>query len=236
MTPRGTARLRAYPKSSEHVAITGRPLRIADEPHRPLLRCDLAPVGLHCIRGCATPKNASQSDTKNSPSPPPQACLRYGGFGRIMCDGNSSLPSPGRAMAVVPSSCRRYSSHGEGGGDEDQACDPRPATRDKNNTNRRRFAERLVTVRRCSTGDFVAPLRAAADLAREQIATLEDAACRKAWEMVVQTREIHARLCDAHGRLEHLQLDIREQTGEVRLRRCRCRSPTSSSASCAASC
>jgi hypothetical protein len=37
------------------------------------------------------------------------------------------------------------------------------------------------------------------------------------WETVVQIREIHNRICDATVRLEHLQLDIREQTGEVRV-------------------
>jgi hypothetical protein len=78
-------------------------------------------------------------------------------------------------------------------------------------------AERLVAVRRRSIADFVAPLRAEADLVREEIETLREAARRKVWETIVQTREIHARICDAQGRLEHLQLDIREQTGEVRL-------------------
>lgn len=51
----------------------------------------------------------------------------------------------------------------------------------------------------------------------EEIDGLRDAARRKVWEAIVQTREIHARLCDANVRLEHLQLDIRERTGEVRL-------------------
>jgi hypothetical protein len=80
-----------------------------------------------------------------------------------------------------------------------------------------RVAERLVAVRLRSIADFVAPLRAEADLVREEIAALGEAARRKVWETIVQTREIHARICDAHARLEHLQLDIREQTGEVRL-------------------
>lgn len=78
-------------------------------------------------------------------------------------------------------------------------------------------AERLVAVRRRSIADFVAPLRAEADVVAEEIDALREAARRKVWETIVQTREIHARLCDAHARLEHLQLDIREQTGEVRL-------------------
>lgn len=78
-------------------------------------------------------------------------------------------------------------------------------------------AERMIALRRKTIADFVAPLRAEADLVREEIERLHETARRKVWEMVVQTREIHARLCDAHGRLEHLQLDIREQTGEVRL-------------------
>lgn len=80
-----------------------------------------------------------------------------------------------------------------------------------------RAAERLIDVRRRTIADFVTPLRAGADLVRDDIERLQETARRKVWEMVVQTREIHARLCDAHGRLEHLQLDIREQTGEVRL-------------------
>ena len=78
-------------------------------------------------------------------------------------------------------------------------------------------AERMIALRRRTIADFVAPLRAEADLVRDEIERLHETARRKVWEMVVQTREIHARLCDAHGRLEHLQLDIREQTGEVRL-------------------
>lgn len=80
-----------------------------------------------------------------------------------------------------------------------------------------RAAERMVALRRRTIADFVAPLRAEADVVRDEIERLRETARRKVWEMVVQTREIHARLCDAHGRLEHLQLDIREQTGEVRL-------------------
>jgi hypothetical protein len=78
-------------------------------------------------------------------------------------------------------------------------------------------ASRLVAARRRSVADRVAPLRAeAADVAAE-IEALRDAARRKVWEAIVQTREIPARICDASARLEHLQLDIREQTGEVRL-------------------
>jgi hypothetical protein len=56
----------------------------------------------------------------------------------------------------------------------------------------------------------------AAQVAAE-IAALREAARRKVWEAIVQTREIHARICDASARLEHLRLDIRDRTGEVRL-------------------
>lgn len=92
-------------------------------------------------------------------------------------------------------------------GDAEAACENAPV----------RAAERLIAVRRKSIADFVAPLRAEADLVAEEIERLRETARRKVWELVVQTREIHGRLCDAHGRLEHLQLDIRDQTGEVRL-------------------
>jgi len=81
----------------------------------------------------------------------------------------------------------------------------------------REAATRLVAARRRAVSDYVAPLRAEADRVAEEITTLSEAARRIIWETIVQTRDIHARICDAHARLEHLQLDIREQTGEVRL-------------------
>ena len=80
-----------------------------------------------------------------------------------------------------------------------------------------RAADRLLVAHRRAVADSVAPLRAEADRVAGEIEALRDAARRKVWEAIVQTREIHARLCDANGRLEHLQLDIRDRTGEVRL-------------------
>lgn len=65
--------------------------------------------------------------------------------------------------------------------------------------------------------DCAAPLRAEAQQIAGEIEALREAARRKVWEVIVQTREIHARICDASARLEHLQLDIRDRTGEVRL-------------------
>ena len=78
-------------------------------------------------------------------------------------------------------------------------------------------AERLVNAHRRFVVDAVAPLRIEAERIGQEIEALRETARRKVWEAVVQTREIHARLCDATARLEHLQLDIRERTGEVRL-------------------
>jgi hypothetical protein len=77
--------------------------------------------------------------------------------------------------------------------------------------------ERLVAMRRRTVADAVEPLRVEAERVAGEIDVLRDAARRKVWETIVQTREIHDRICDATARLEHLQLDIREQTGEVRL-------------------
>ncbi len=79
------------------------------------------------------------------------------------------------------------------------------------------LASRLVAARRRAVADCVAPLRDEADRVAAEIAALRETARRKVWEVIVQTREIHARICDASARLEHLQLDIGEQTGEVRL-------------------
>ncbi len=79
------------------------------------------------------------------------------------------------------------------------------------------MVQRLVIEHRRTMADAVAPLAAEAERVAQEIAALREAARRKVWEMVVQTREIHARVCDATARLEHLQLDIRERTGEVRL-------------------
>lgn len=62
----------------------------------------------------------------------------------------------------------------------------------------------------------VAPLRAEAESLAGEIAALREAARRKVWEAVVQTRAIHDRLCDASARLEHVQLDLRERTGDAR--------------------
>jgi hypothetical protein len=73
----------------------------------------------------------------------------------------------------------------------------------------------LVAAHRRAVADAVAPLRAEADRVAGEIDALRDAARRKVWEAIVQTREIHARLCDATARLEHRQLDIRERTGEA---------------------
>ena len=77
--------------------------------------------------------------------------------------------------------------------------------------------DRLVAAHRRTVGDAVAPLRAEADQVAAEIEGMRQAARHKVWEAIVQTREIHARICDANARLEHLQLDIRERTGEVRL-------------------
>ena len=90
-------------------------------------------------------------------------------------------------------------------------------TVEKEDRVRGRTADRLVAAHRRAIEDSVAPLRAEADRVARDIEALREAARRKVWENIVQTREIHARLCDATGRLEHLQLDIRERTGEVRL-------------------
>ena len=65
--------------------------------------------------------------------------------------------------------------------------------------------------------DHTAPLRDEAEQLAVEVEALRQAARHKVWEAVVQTRELHRRLCDASARLEHLQLDIRERTGEVRL-------------------
>jgi len=77
--------------------------------------------------------------------------------------------------------------------------------------------DRLVAMRHRVIAEAVGPLRAEADRVAAEIDFLREAARRKVWEAIVQVREIHDRVCDATGRLEHLQLDIREQTGEVRL-------------------
>lgn len=66
------------------------------------------------------------------------------------------------------------------------------------------------------TASDVAPLRAEAEAIAGEINALREAARRKVWETIVETREIHGRLCDASARLEHVQLDLRERTGEVR--------------------
>jgi len=76
---------------------------------------------------------------------------------------------------------------------------------------------RLVATRRRVVAEKVEPLKAEAERAAQEIETLRDTARRKVWEVIVQVRELHDRICDASARLEHLQLDIREQTGEVRL-------------------
>ena len=65
--------------------------------------------------------------------------------------------------------------------------------------------------------DDTAPLRVEAARLAEEIAALREAARRKVWEAIVQTREIHGRLCDANARLEHVQLDLRDRTGEARM-------------------
>lgn len=77
--------------------------------------------------------------------------------------------------------------------------------------------ERLVAVRRRTIAEAVGPLEVEAEGVARDIEVLREAARRKVWEVIVQTREIHDRICDASARLEHLQLDIREQTGKVRL-------------------
>jgi hypothetical protein len=77
--------------------------------------------------------------------------------------------------------------------------------------------ERLVALRRRTVAEAVGPLEVEAEGVEREIEVLRDAARRKVWEAIVQTREIHDRICDASARLEHLQLDIREQTGKVRL-------------------
>ena len=77
--------------------------------------------------------------------------------------------------------------------------------------------DRLVTTRRRVVAEKVGPLKAEAERAAQEIEALQDTARRKVWEVIVQVRELHDRICDATARLEHLQLDIREQTGEVRL-------------------
>lgn len=78
-------------------------------------------------------------------------------------------------------------------------------------------AARLIATRRRVVADSAASLHAEAGRVAEEIEVLRATARLKLWETIVQTREIHARICDASARLEHLQLDIREQTGEVRL-------------------
>ncbi len=80
-----------------------------------------------------------------------------------------------------------------------------------------RTAGLLVAARRRAVTDAAAPLRLEAERVAAEIEHLREAARRKVWEAIVQTREIHTRLCDANARLEHLQLDIRDRTGEVRL-------------------
>ena len=77
--------------------------------------------------------------------------------------------------------------------------------------------DRLVARRRRTVAESVEPLRAEAERVGAEVDALRAAAGRRLWEAIVQVREIHGRLCDATVRLEHLQLDIREQTGEVRL-------------------
>lgn len=77
--------------------------------------------------------------------------------------------------------------------------------------------DRLVATRRQAVADSVAPLKVEAERLAAEIERLRETARRMVWETIVQTREIHGRICDATGRLEHLQLDIRERTGEVRL-------------------
>ncbi len=77
--------------------------------------------------------------------------------------------------------------------------------------------ERLVALRRRTIAETVGPLEVEAEGVEREIEVLRDAARRKVWETIVQTREIHDRICDASARLEHLQLDIREQAGKVRL-------------------
>lgn len=78
-------------------------------------------------------------------------------------------------------------------------------------------AAQLVAGHQRQVADHVTPLRTEAERLAAEIAALREAARQKVWETIVQTREIHVRLCDANARLEHLQLDIRERTGEVRL-------------------
>lgn len=77
--------------------------------------------------------------------------------------------------------------------------------------------ERLVALRRRTVSETVEPLQAEAQRVAAEVDELRAAAGRRVWEAIVQVREIHGRFCDATARLEHLQLDIREQTGEVRL-------------------
>jgi len=79
------------------------------------------------------------------------------------------------------------------------------------------LVERLVAMRRRTIAEAVGPLEIEAERVAREIDVLRETARRKVWEAVVQTREIHDRICDASARLEHLQLDIREQTGKVRL-------------------
>jgi hypothetical protein len=75
----------------------------------------------------------------------------------------------------------------------------------------------LIAARRQEVAENVMPLKAEAARVAAEIDALQDEARRRIWETLVQVREIHDRVSDATARLEHLQLDIREQTGEVRL-------------------
>ena len=74
----------------------------------------------------------------------------------------------------------------------------------------------LVLEDRRQVAEHFAPLHAEAERLAAEIAELRQAARQKVWEAVVQTRELHLRLCDASARLEHVQLDLLERTGEVR--------------------
>lgn len=86
----------------------------------------------------------------------------------------------------------------------------------QSDTDGRRAAERELPRLRNAVDDTAA-LRSEALCLEEEIAALREAARRKVWEAIVQTREIHGRLCDASARLEHVQLDLRDRTGEARV-------------------
>ena len=75
----------------------------------------------------------------------------------------------------------------------------------------------MIAARRQEVAEYVMPLKAEAARVAAEIDALQDEARQRICETLVQVREIHGRMSDATARLEHLQLDIREQTGEVRL-------------------